>query len=211
MWDRRLQPYGAVMQFIAGHFNDRPAERVAPGRPSRGTSAVRPLVTIVIVSALTVGTFTGVAKAVRLLSGQISSVQNLNEKNASSMEVIDAFLSAQSVDDADAAAAEFEIDAVIADTAGRTTTGTNAVRRLIGSLNGWEAGPRQANGNEVIWAESLPIWKLPDAPSDLDLRLEQEVPHYASTQWMCAIVTNGKIQALTLAAGRPRSCKPALT
>jgi hypothetical protein len=186
MWDARLQAYGAAMQFIAGRM--------------------MPLVITVMLSLLTAGTFTGVAKAVSLLSGQIS-----NESNTTPTEVIDAFLTAQRVDDTEAAAAVFENDASIADTSGRTAIGADAVRRLIESLNGWEAGPRQAHGSEVIWPESLPIWRLPDQPTELDLRLEQEVPHYASTRWMCAIVTDGKIRAVTaLAEGSPRSCQTEL-
>jgi hypothetical protein len=140
---------------------------------------------------------------------QSSSPQQLSENQPGPTEVIEAFLAAQRVNDEEAAAALFANDALIADTAGRTTTGTDAVRRLIERLNGWEAGPRQANGHEVIWAESLPNWQPSAAPTDLDLLLEQEVPHYAYTQLMCAVVTDGKIHALiALATGSPRSCEP---
>jgi hypothetical protein len=120
------------------------------------------------------------------------------------VEVVDAFLAAQSVDAVDAAAAFFETDASITDSSGRSISGADGIRRLIGSLNGWEAGPRQAAGPQVVWAESLPIWQLTGA--DL-MQLEQEVPHYAAVQVMCAVVTDGKIHALiALPAGSPRSC-----
>jgi hypothetical protein len=54
----------------------------------------------------------------------------------------------------------------------RLTDDTGGFLRVRALGIGWEAGPRQANGDEVIWAESLPIWNLPDATTDLDLRLE---------------------------------------
>jgi hypothetical protein len=134
-------------------------------------------------------------------------VQQLNENLAGPIDVIDAFLTAQGVDEA--ATSFFETDALITDSSGRSAFGTDAVRLMIHSLNGWEAGPRQATGNEVTWAESLPIWKLPNPPTELDLRLEQEVPHYEYAHLMCAVVIDGKIHALiALAAGSPRSCAP---
>ena len=83
---------------------------------------------------------------------------------------------------------------------------------MIDSLNGLEAGPRHATGPEVIWAESLPNWRPSDRTTDLDLLLELEVPHYAYTQLMCAVVTDGKIHTLiVVAVANPRSCEPALT
>jgi hypothetical protein len=143
--------------------------------------------------------------------GQFSSAQQLNENQAAPIVVIDGFLAAQGVEDVDAAAAFFAADASITDSSGRSAFGTYAVRRLIDSLIGWEAGPRQATGHEVIWAESLPIWPPSAVLADLDLRLEQEVPHYAYIQIMCAVVTDGKIHTLsTLAVGSPRSCEPGL-
>ena len=121
--------------------------------------------------------------------------------------MIDAFLAAQGVDDVEAAAALFETDALITDSSGHSGFGIDAVRPMIQSLHGWEAGPRQATDNEVTWAESLPIWKLPNPPTEFDLRLEQEVPHYAAIQIMCAVLTNGKIHALIVVpVGSPRSC-----
>jgi hypothetical protein len=161
------------------------------------------LVLIVIVSALT-------AEADGPPSGQRSSERQVNEHEAAPTAVIDALLAAQRGDDAEAAAALFENDALIADPSGQPAFGTDAVRRLIERLHGWEAGARQANGDEVIWAESLPNWQPSAAPTDLELRLQQEVPHYAATRWMCAVVTDGKIRAVTaLATDGARSCEAA--
>ena len=143
--------------------------------------------------------------------GQVSSAQRLNESHVGPTDVIDAFLAAQGVDDVEAAAAFFETHALITDSSGHSAFGTDAVRPMIQSLQGWEAGPRQATGDEVTWAESLPIWKLPNPPTEFDLRLEQEVPHYAYTHLMCAVVADNGIHALiALAAGSQRSCPPAL-
>ena len=140
-----------------------------------------------------------------------TSAQQRNENQAAPIIVIDAFLVAQGEGDLDAAEAFFEPDALIIDSSGRSAFGTYAVRRLIDSVNGWEAGPRLAIGQEVTWAESLPIWRLSTAPTDFEVRLEQEVPHYAYVEIMCAVVTDGKIHALSvLAAGDERSCEPAL-
>jgi hypothetical protein len=203
MWDGLLHAYGAVMQFSADPFDIGPARRVMPGRPSRGPTAVLALVLIVIVSALT-------AEADGLPSGQRASEQRLNENKAAPTEVIDAFLTAQRGGDAEAAAALFERDAVVTDASGQPARGTDAVRRLIERLNGWEAGARQANGDEVIWAESLPNWQPSAVSTDLELRLQQEVPHYAVTRWMCAVITDGKIHAVTaLAVDGERSCETA--
>jgi len=212
MWGGPIHAYGAVMQFSTDRFDVGPGRCAADARPSRGTAAVLPVLITVIVSALAAVVLAGIAQADGLPSGQLPSEQQLNEYEAAPTEVINAFLAAQSVDDVDTAAAFFEADASITDSTGRSAFGTDAVRHLIYSLNGLEAGPRHATGHEVIWAESLPNWQPSAAPTDLDLLLEQEVPHYAFTQVMCAVVTDAKIHALiTLAASSPRSCESALT
>ena len=142
---------------------------------------------------------------------QFSSAQQPSESRAAPVVVIDAFLAAQGVGDVDAAAAFFAADASITDSSGRSAFGNYAIRHLINGLNGWEAGPRLATGQEVTWAESLPIWHLSAAPTAFELALEQEVPHFAYVEILCAVVTDGKIYTLReLTVDSQRSCEPGL-
>ena len=70
--------------------------------------------------------------------------------------------------------------------------------RLIERYNGFEPGPRQVTGNEVVWTELLPI-RTPDGlqfQQDTQPELASEVPYYAFVQAMCAVVTNGRIHAV---------------
>jgi hypothetical protein len=113
-------------------------------------------------------------------------------------DVIDTFLSARKIDDLDTATNLFETDAGITDSAGNTSHGVDAARRLIERYNGFEPGPRQVTGNEVVWTEALPI-RTPDGlqfQQDTQPELASEVPYYAFVQAMCAVVTNGRIHAV---------------
>jgi hypothetical protein len=207
MWAGAMRAYGAVMQSSTDRLGVGSAGRAIYARPLHGIAAALPLLSYVLVLALAAGMLARSTGGLGFPYRESSSEQQLNEDIASPTEVIDAFLATQSVHDVDAGATFFETDASITDRTGRTNSGTDAVRGMIGNLQGWEAGPRQATGDQVIWAESLPIWKLPAAPTELDLRLEQEVPHYAAIQLMCAVITGNKIHALiALPTSSPRSC-----
>ena len=126
-------------------------------------------------------------------------------------DVVDRFLAARQVHDLDAAKASFESDATVTDSAG-STHGTDAPTRLIERYSGFEPGPRQVTGNEVVWTEALPI-RTPDGlhfQQELMPELSAEVPYYASVEAMCAVVANGKIHAVvTLALDSHRSCHAA--
>jgi hypothetical protein len=74
----------------------------------------------------------------------------------------------------------------------------DAATRLIERYSGFEPGPRQPIGNEVVWREALPI-RTPDGlqfQQDTQPELASEVPYYAFVQTMCAVVTNGKIHTV---------------
>jgi hypothetical protein len=112
--------------------------------------------------------------------------------------VIDIFLSARQMGDIDTATNLFESDAIITDSAGKTSRGMDAPTRLIELYSGFEAGPRQVTGNQVVWTEALPI-RTPDGlhfQQELMPELAGEVPYYDSVQAMCATVTNGRIHSL---------------
>jgi hypothetical protein len=73
-----------------------------------------------------------------------------------------------------------------------------AATRLTERYSGFEAGPRQVTGKEVVWTEALPI-RTPDNlqfQQDTQPELASEVPYYAFVQAMCAVVTNGKIHTV---------------
>jgi hypothetical protein len=127
-------------------------------------------------------------------------------------DVVDRFLAARQVHDLDAATASFESDASVTDSAGNSTHGTDAATRLIERYNGFEPGPRQVTGNEVVWTEAHPI-RTPDGlhfQQELMPELAAEVPYYDSVQAMCAVVANGKIHAVvTLGLDSQRSCQGA--
>ena len=113
-------------------------------------------------------------------------------------DVVDRFLAARQVHDPDAAAAAFETDARVTDSAGNSTRGTDAAARHVARYGGFEPGPREVPGNEVIWTEALPI-RTPDNlqfQQELQPELSTEVPYYDSVQTMCAVVTNGRIHAV---------------
>jgi hypothetical protein len=113
-------------------------------------------------------------------------------------DVIGRFLAARQVHDINMAIKLFESDAVITDSAGNASRGTDAATRLIERYNGFEAGARQVTGNEVVWTEAIPI-RTPDGlqfQQDTQPELAAEVPYYAFVQAMCAVVTNGKIHAV---------------
>jgi hypothetical protein len=113
-------------------------------------------------------------------------------------DVIDTFLAARQVHDLDAARASFDSDATVTDSAGNTAHGTDAAARLIERYDGFEPGPRQVTGNEVVWTEALPI-RTPDGlqfQQELMPELAAEVPYYASVQALCAVVTNGRIHTV---------------
>jgi hypothetical protein len=79
----------------------------------------------------------------------------------------------------------------------------DAASGLIERYNGFEAGPRQVTGNQVVWTEALPI-RTPDGlhfQQELMPELAAEVPYYDSIQAMCAVVTNGRIQSVTVLPG----------
>src|SRR5579864_4164088 len=130
-------------------------------------------------------------------------------------EVIDRFLSAAQAHDSDSATALFQSDATIAESGGTVSRGRDAAMRFIKQYDGYEAGPQQVTGNEVVWTESLPIWRpesLQATVADREMltRLSDEVPMYEYVQVMCAVVTDGKIHAvIALAADSERSCKAA--
>jgi hypothetical protein len=113
-------------------------------------------------------------------------------------DVIDTFLTASQMGDVNTATNLFQGDASITDSAGDTSYGRDAARRLIERYNGFEAGPRQVTGNEVVWTEALPI-RTPDNlqfQQETRPELSAEVPRYASVQAVCAVVTNGRIRAV---------------
>jgi hypothetical protein len=113
-------------------------------------------------------------------------------------DVIDKFLSARQMGDIDTATNLFDADASITDSSGNTSHGTDAARRLMERYNGFEAGPRQVTGKEVVWTEALPI-RTPDGlqfQQETQPELSAEVPYYAFVQAMCAVVTNGTIHAV---------------
>ena len=126
-------------------------------------------------------------------------------------DVIDTFLLARQMGDVDTATNLFQSDASFTDSDGSTSRGMDAATRLIERYSGFEAGPRQVSGNEVVWTEALPI-RTPDNlqfQQDTQPELAAEVPYYAFVQAMCAVVTNGKIHAVfalaadeTFASGR---------
>jgi hypothetical protein len=100
--------------------------------------------------------------------------------------------------DVDAATKLFQSDTSFTDSAGNTFHGTEAARRVIESYNGFEAGPRQVTGNQVVWTEALPI-RTPDNlqfQQDTQPELSAEVPRYAFVQAVCAVVTNGRIHVV---------------
>jgi hypothetical protein len=125
--------------------------------------------------------------------------------SVASGDIIDRFLSAPQIDDVDTATNLFDADASTTDSAGNTSHGTDAARRLMERYDGFEAGPRQVTGNEVVWTEALPI-RTPDGlqfQQETQPELSAEVPSYAFVQATCAVVTNGRIDALiALAANR---------
>jgi hypothetical protein len=113
-------------------------------------------------------------------------------------DVIDRFLSARQTGDVDTASNLFQSDASFTDSSGATAHGTDAGRRLFERYEGFEAGPRQVTGDEVVWTEALPI-RTPDNLQfqvDAQPELSAEVPRYAFVQAMCAVVTNGRIRAV---------------
>jgi hypothetical protein len=113
-------------------------------------------------------------------------------------EVIDTFLAARQTGDADAATRLFQSDAGFTDSDRNTPRGTDAATRLIERYHGFEAGPRQVTGDEVVWTEALPI-RTPDGlqfQQDTQPELASEVPYYAFVQTPCAVVTNGRIHAV---------------
>src|SRR5215831_11324659 len=65
-------------------------------------------------------------------------------------EVIDAFVSARQMGDVDAATRLFQSDTGFTDSAGNTSRGRDAATSLIGRYRGFEAGPRQVTGDEVV-------------------------------------------------------------
>jgi hypothetical protein len=72
-------------------------------------------------------------------------------------DVIETFLSARQAHDVNAAATLFENDATITDSTGASARGSDAATRLFERYSGYEAGPRQVTGNEVVWTEAFPI------------------------------------------------------
>src|SRR5262245_12773559 len=112
--------------------------RQVPGR-------LRRVLGIVIASLLVV-----------LAAVAISSLQATRERPAPG-EVLDQFLSAGRADDVDAAMAVLESDATISESGGSISRGSDAARGFIAKYGGYEAGPRQVTGNQVVWTESLPI------------------------------------------------------
>lgn len=113
-------------------------------------------------------------------------------------DVVDRFLAARQAHDLNAATEFFESDATITDSVGNSTHGADSASRLIERYDGFEAGPLQVTGNEVVWTEALPI-RTPDGlhfQQDLMPVLAAEVPHYAFVQTMCAVVTNGTIHSV---------------
>ena len=101
-----------------------------------------------------------------------------NDARPAPGDVVDRFLAARQMHDLDAARASFESDAVVTDSVGNSTRGTDAATRLIERYNGFEPGPRQVTGNEVVWTEALPI-RTPDAlhfQQELNPELAAEVP-----------------------------------
>jgi hypothetical protein len=114
-------------------------------------------------------------------------------------EVIDTFLSARQMGDVDTATTLFQSNASFTDAAGNTTYGVDAATRLIERYDGFEPGPRQVTGNEVVWTEALPV-RTPDGlqfQQQLMPELAAEVPYYDSVQAVCAVVANGRIHAVT--------------
>jgi len=112
--------------------------------------------------------------------------------------VIDTFLSARQMGDLDTASNLFESDASFKDSAGYTSHGMDAATRFIERYDGFEPGPRQLTGNEVVWTEALPI-RTPDGLQFQQERMPElaaEVPDYAFVQAVCAVVKNGKIDAV---------------
>jgi hypothetical protein len=113
-------------------------------------------------------------------------------------DVIDAFLSARQTGDVNTATNLFQGDASFKDSAGNTSYGIDAATRFVELYNGFEAGPRQVTGDEVVWTEALPI-RAPDGlhfQQETQPELLDEVHRYAIVQAMCAVVTNGKIHAV---------------
>jgi hypothetical protein len=153
--------------------------RQPPGRPL-------PLLSVVIASI-----------AVALVAVAVSP-RPPETSSVASGDVIDAFLSARQIDDVDTATNLFDADALITDSAGNTSRGVDAAKQLIERYNGFEAGPRQVTGSEVVWTEALPI-RTPDGlqfQQETQPELSAEVPYYALVQAMCAVVTNGRIHAV---------------
>jgi hypothetical protein len=113
-------------------------------------------------------------------------------------DVVDEFLSARQMGDVGRAAKLFQSDASFTDSAGNTSHGIDATTRLIERYNGFEPGPRQVTGDEVVWTEALAI-RTPDGlhfQQELMPELAAEVPDYGSIQAMCAVVTNSRIDAV---------------
>ncbi|HEY1296393.1 MAG TPA: hypothetical protein VGJ60_25220 [Chloroflexota bacterium] len=126
------------------------------------------------------------------------SARQPDTSNPGPSDVIDRFLSARQMGDLDTAITLFQSDAQFIDSAGNTSRGMDAATRLIERYSGFEVGPRQVTGNEVVWTEALPI-RTPDNlqfQQQLRPELSAEVPYYAFVQAMCAVVTSGRIHAV---------------
>jgi hypothetical protein len=153
---------------------------------------------------LRISSFAIAAMAVALVAVAVSA-RAPDTSSLTPDEVIDTFLSARQIGDAHTATNLFQGDASFTDSAGYTSYGMDAATRLIERYNGFEAGPRQVTGREVVWTEALPI-RTPDGlqfQQELMPELSPEVPRYAFIQAICAVVTNGKIHAVTaLPSGR---------
>jgi hypothetical protein len=89
----------------------------------------------------------------------------------------------------------FESGAIIADSSGTTSRGSDAATCLVERYYDFEAGAPQVTGNEVLWTEALPIRTPDNLQFQQDARPEPstDVPYYAFVQAMCALLTNGKI------------------
>jgi hypothetical protein len=143
--------------------------------------------------------------AIALLALMISQWRQ-DDASPAPGDVVDRFLAARQVHDLNAATASFESDATITDSAGNSTHGADSASRLIERYEGFEAGPLQVTGNEVVWTEALPI-RTPDNlqfQQQVQPELSAEVSYYASVQTMCAVVANGKIHAVVTLDRRRR-------
>jgi hypothetical protein len=158
-------------------------------------------------------------RLLHLFSGAIASIvvalviarSRPDSASLSAGDVVDRVLAARQLHDTDAAMSWFESDVSVTDSAGTSVRGREAARRLVRQYNEFDAGPRQVNGSEVIWTETIPHRSADNfAFEQSSAQLATEVPRYASVQPMCALVTDGKIHALVaLDTGSPRSCRGA--